>query len=200
MARDDAERKKKPYTALTTLKNPGLNTPEAGAPAGPSSLRSLRDSIHVAKTAGRFEVSRDDVRQAIEQIEAERQAAPTIEVTAERRGSELLEYLRAEYDRCARVWGFADMIHMMAVAHTEMVARAIHDPASFGREGLRALKDLAPMLYPAERVTAKRTLPAGETKVAVLERMFKRLHQVGELPATTGSASPSNEDPPLLEE
>jgi len=175
-----------PRTKVTANKKTPLDPKNSGLNDSPAqSLRSLRDAVDVAKTADRFGVTRDDVRRGIEQIEAEQRTLPTIEVTAERRGSEMVEYLRAELNRCARSWGYVDITHMGARLWTEVMARAITDPAHFGREGLRALKDLAPLVYPLEKVTAKRTLAPGETKVKILERMFKRM---GSLESETPTA------------
>lgn len=131
---------------------------------------SLKDRVDEAKVAKRFGVSREEVRDAISAI-----AGSSIEVSATKRKEDMQQYLRHVYDELAREWSFENMVHMMATAHTEMVARAIAEPLLFGKEGIRALKDVAHLLYPIEKMSVKRQLPAGDTKETLLARITTRL-------------------------
>jgi hypothetical protein len=116
------------------------------------------------RVAERFNRPRAEVQAAVAQIV---QADDTVTVTRTRR--EMHDYLRALYDDLATKWGFESMAHMMATAHTELVARAIDAPDRLGKEGLTALKEIAKLLFPAQKVTASRRLAAGDDREAVLQ-------------------------------
>lgn len=134
---------------------------------------SMADRVDEVQTAKRFGVSREDVRAAIADIESSR--TQSIEISVTKRKEELQQYLRHVYDQLAKEWGFENMIDMMAVAHLEIVARAITNPEKYSNQGIRALKDVATLLYPPEKASMKRTLPAGDTKEKLLERLAGRL-------------------------
>lgn len=138
---------------------------------------TLKDRVNESQTAARFDVDRESVRKAIEDIENSRTSS--IELTVTKRKEALQEYLEATYDRLARTWSFESMIEMMAVAHTELVARCIADPQTFGNKGLKALHEVSGLLYAPQKATVKKTLVPGDTAEKLLRRMQVRLLQTG---------------------
>lgn len=149
-----------------------INTQSKGAKEA-----RLEEQVSVDRTAKRYGVEREDIRDAIAEIES----AHTIEISATKRKEELQQYLRRVYDDLAKSWSFTNMAHMMATAHTEIVARAIADPRAFGKEGIRALKDVSQLLYPTEKLSIKRRLPDGDTPSDLLNRIRRRLVESGEV-------------------
>lgn len=152
----------------------------------------------MAKTSQRFGLSEDEVRDEIAKVQAERSLngppgppgpppSDTVKVSATVKKAELHTYLLATYDKLAQSYGFDDMVVMMATAHVKLVANAIAKPESFGKEGLKSLEAISRMLYPTQKASVTRRLPAGETKHDVLQRLFKRMGGGVELtPGTEG--------------
>jgi len=132
----------------------------------------LWSAVDEAKTANRFGLSREDVRAAISQVQAE---SPPIEVSASLSKSELHDYIKSVYNKKARAHNFVDMVDMMATCHIEIVARGIARPEQFSREALKALSEIAKQIYPQQKLAVRRALPPGDSKQAVLERVFKHL-------------------------
>ena len=155
-----------------------IDAVEKAAKALAQKQMPFAEKVNEAQTARRFGVSREDVKAAIDDIASSRES--TIEVSITKRKEELQEYLRHVYDEMAKEWGFENMIYMMATAHTEIIARSITNPEKFSQQGIRALRDLQPLLYPIEKATMRRTLPPGDDRDKVLDRLKSRLLEVGE--------------------
>lgn len=150
----------------------------------------VKPKVDEARLANRFGVERDDVKAALESIENSR--TQSIELTVTKRKEELQEYLEEVYDRLARSWNYENMIEMMAVAHTELVARAIADPQAFGHKGLKALHEISGLLYAPQKATVKKTLVPGDSAEKLLQRLQTRFLQAGpQEPLIDG------EDPPI---
>ncbi len=148
---------------------------------------SLQDRIDEVKTAERFAVDVTDVRGAIKAIIQEK-GDVTISVT--KRKGQLTEYIRHVYDQAAKSWEFADMAHMLATYHTEVIARGIANPDRFARDATRVGSDVARIVYPKETASITRRLPPGESKEEILERLVARLS------ATVPPPSPAASDEP----
>ncbi len=134
---------------------------------------SLKDRVDEVKTAERFQVETGDVRSAIKAIIAEKGGEITLSVT--KRKDEMTQYIRHVYDEAAKSWEFADMAHMLATYHTEVMARGIANPERFARDATRVGSDIARIVYPKETASIKRRLPPGESKEQILERLVARL-------------------------
>lgn len=154
-----------------------LNTPPKPQPGG----FSIRDKVDAAKTAQRFGLTETDVHTELTRVQGElglavpERVGGEVVVEASVKKSELHNYLLHVYNKMAQSYNFVDMATMMATAHVKLVASAIAKPASFGKEGLKALSDISRILYPPQRASIKRALPPGETKDEVLARIFNRL-------------------------
>lgn len=135
----------------------------------------LTDKVDVEKTARRFGVSREDVKSAITEVVRERGGELSISVT--RRRHELNQYIRHVYDEAAKNWDFQDMVHMLATYHTELLARGIVHPERFGKEAAKVASDVAKFVYPKETAKITRSIPVGETKEEILERLTARLSE-----------------------
>ena len=144
---------------------------------------SLQDRVDEVKTAERFAVDVTDVRGAIKAIVQEK-GDVTISVT--KRKGQLTEYIRHVYDQAAKSWEFADMAHMLATYHTEVIARGIANPDRFARDATRVGSDVARIVYPKETASITRRLPPGESKEEILERLVARL-------GATVPATPAND-------
>lgn len=130
-----------------------------------------------AQIAERFDLDRDEIKRAVKQVNAE--AIVEVKVSLTKRRAEMQEALIELYDRKARKWSFANMAEMMATAHTELVARAIHHPETFGKEGIATLKEVQKLLFPIDKVTKteKLKIPAGDSQEIVLQRIEERLEE-----------------------
>lgn len=138
----------------------------------PSAGFSLSNRIDIAKDSQRYGLSRNDIKRAIADVEADRAVeSAQVQLTITKRKSEYGDYLHELYNEMARGWKFDDMAHMMARAHTEIVARAIAQPETFAGEGLKALKEIARLVFPMQKATVTRSLPPGDTKEDVLQRL-----------------------------
>ena len=164
---------------------------------------SLQDRVNEVKTAERFQVDVTDVRSAIKAIVAEK--GGEIEISVTKRKGQMTDYLRHVYDEAAKAWQFADMAHMLATYHTEVIARGIANPDRFAKDATRVSSDVAKIVYPKETASIRRRLPSGETKEAILERLVTRLgvSSVAALPSgnetrteeTSRTAAPSESGP-----
>ena len=150
----------------------------------------LEDKVDVDRTARRFEVSTGHVKDAVRQVMEER-GEVTLSVT--RQHQELVQYIRSVYDEQAKAYSFHDMVHMLAVFHTELLSRAIVNPERFAREGAKIGADIAKFVYPKETATITRTLPPGESREMILSRVLARLGEQNLLPpGPPGALSDSN--------
>ena len=148
---------------------------------------SLKDRVDEVKTAERFQVDVGDVRSAIKAIVTDRKGDVTISVT--KRKDQMTDYIRHVYDVAAQNWDFADMAHMLATYHTEVMARGIANPDRFARDATRVASDVARIVYPKETASIKRRLPDGETKDQILDRLVARLTE-GNKNSASNSADP----------
>ena len=132
-----------------------------------------------AQVAVRFGLEREELKQAVAAVNASKQPEVTVKVSLTKRRAEMQDALEDLYDKSAHKWGFANMAEMMVTAHTELVARAISHPESFGKEGLSALKEVQKLLYPIEKATKTETrrVPAGDNREIVLRRIEDRLKE-----------------------
>jgi hypothetical protein len=149
---------------------------------------SLKDRVDEVKTAERFEVDVTDVRSAIKAIVAEKGGEVSISVT--KRKDQMTQYLRHVYDEAAKAWDFVDMAHMLATYHTEVIARGIANPDRFAKDATRVGSDVAKIVYPKETASIKRTLPPGESKEVILDRLLSRLTSTTAVPAEDTPKTP----------
>ncbi len=152
---------------------------------------SLQDRVDEVKTAERFQVDVTDVRSAIKAIVSERGADVTISVT--KRKDQMTDYIRHVYDQAAKNWDFADMAHMLATYHTEVMARGIANPDRFAKDATRVASDVARIVYPKETASIKRRLPDGESKERILDRLVTRLTQTNGPPKEISPPPPSDD-------
>jgi len=68
---------------------------------------------------------------------------------------------RKAYDFLAQHWGYKSVDHMIAIAHTEILAKAIADPIKFAPSALKAIPQIQEKIHPQEKVTAKERVPSG---------------------------------------
>lgn len=95
----------------------------------------------------------------------------SITVTYESRSrKDIAQAHRLLYDFLAQHWGYKSADHMIAVAHTEILAKAIADPIKFAPSALKAIPQIQEKIHPQEKVTAKETIPGG-SKSEILERI-----------------------------
>ncbi len=132
-----------------------------------------------SQMAKRFGVERDEIRAAVAEVNTSKQPVVEVKISLTKRRAEMQEALVELYDRKAREWSFDNMAEMMATAHTELVARAIHHPETFGKEGIATLKEVQKLLFPIEKATKTeiRRVPAGDNSEIVLARIEERFEE-----------------------
>ena len=154
----------------------------------------LEDRVDIARTAERFEVTTGDVKAAISQVMEER---GEVTLSVSRRNQEMTQYIRQVYDEQAKAFSFKDMVHMLAVFHTELLSRGIVDPNRFAKEAAKVSADVMKFVYPKETATVTRKLPPGESRDVILARVLSRLKEQDLLPpGRTETLHPSNTPSP----
>lgn len=105
--------------------------------------------------------SRSDLVEANKNIASDRSPnSLTITYEAKSRKDTAAAFRKA-YDFLAQHWGYKSADHMIAVAHTEILAKAIADPLKFGPSALKAIPQIQEKIHPQEKVTAKERIPGG---------------------------------------
>lgn len=162
----------------TTLDIPNPTQLVAAHARNPTFKLSERQA-ESARIAERFGLERDDIRAAVAEVNRTKEPETTVKVSLTVRRAEMQEVLTELYDQKARKWSFANMADMMTTLHTELVARAIHHPEDFGKEGLTTLKEVQKIIYPIDKITKteKRKVPAGDSREIVLKRIEDRLEE-----------------------
>jgi hypothetical protein len=95
----------------------------------------------------------------------------SITITYEGKNNRFVEDLRRVYNFIAESWGYKSMDHMIAIAHTEIVARAVQDPLKFGPAAIKAIAQIQDKIHPKEKITATQKI-AGESKQDRIDRLM----------------------------
>ena len=107
----------------------------------------------------------------------------SILISYEGRNNRFVDDLRKVYDYIAQnVYGFKTMDHMIAIAHTEIVARCIEDPVKFGPSAIKAIAQIQEKIHPQEKITAKKEVP-GSSKHEIIKRLEAEAAHVNSLQA-----------------
>ena len=94
----------------------------------------------------------------------------SIIVSYETKNNRFVEDLRRVYNFIAETYGFKSMDHMIAIAHGEILARAIEDPLKYGPAAIKAISQIQEKIHPQEKLSAK-TKIAGQTKQEIIRRL-----------------------------
>ena len=138
----------------------------------------------------------DEAKQLIEANKniALEKSPNSVTVEYEARNFRFVEDLRRVYNFIAQGWGYKSMDHMIAILHTEVIAKGIADPLKYGPSALKAVPQVQEKIHPKEKISGKKTIPGdGKHKIiARLESHFKTPATGPQKPALSAESEPSS--------
>lgn len=126
------------------------------------------------------------------------QQSPNSIVPEYKTSKEIHKELTKIYNFLAETFGYKTMDHMIAVAHTVLIAEAIANPAKMGSQtAIKAIEQAqANIRPPAEKATAGKI--AQEAKPDIIKRLVEHLSQAPSKPKVDWTqAPPSKDEKPL---